>query len=171
MAFVKGKKRARILDETLRGAISEEEGARQLKVDKKSIRAILKRMRGNHEQGAQPAAKAPPPPAEEIPEIPAGAAPRSLAEVLAGVPGPAPDLGSASTPALELPPVDRPGEQTQEEIDHEAAELGREVILKIRAGMVRTALRYFAGVNPNDPEILDLLPRSEERRVGKECRL
>lgn len=99
--------------------------------------------------------------------------PLSLADVLRGpslTPGDAPAVTGNDPAATKPPPASTPGASSAapaapQEIDLAAAKMGKRVALKIRAGIMNGALRFY-GIDPKDPEIQDLLPkdmRSETR--------
>jgi hypothetical protein len=84
----------------------------------------------------------------EVPRVP------TLEDVLRGPTPGAPPL---------IPPAPPPGPS---EIDLAAARMGKRVVLKIRAGLVRYVIRSF-GVSPNDPDIVELLPKDMQQEGPK----
>jgi hypothetical protein len=103
--------------------------------------------------------------------IPKTSLPSSLEELMRGPsPGPAtsPEVTATSTeskPSADPTPGASPTSTTTQttearpqEIDQAAARMAKKIILKFRAGILRSAIRYF-GISPTDPDVLELLPR------------
>jgi hypothetical protein len=102
--------------------------------------------------------------------VPKTSLPSSLEELMRGPsPGPAtsPEVTATSTeskPSADPTPGASPTstqtatEARPQEIDQAAARMAKKIILKFRAGILRSAIRYF-GISPTDPDVLELLPR------------
>jgi hypothetical protein len=98
--------------------------------------------------------------------------PASLEELMRG-----PSPGPATSPAVTATPADTtpgasptstatPTEAKPGEIDQAAARMAKKIILKFRAGILRSAIRYF-GISPTDPDVLELLPRDMQAEGPK----
>ncbi len=88
--------------------------------------------------------------------------PQSIDEILAGPGSSAP---AKPGPADAAPEEKKAPAAEPVEIDEDAADIGKEILLRVRASMLKTALRYYAKADPNDPAIRELLPPADQAAI------